>query len=178
MGGGTLHNSGHGLALWHVFDMSFLGKVHGKREKLRKKPRIWNTTEIFIKTTIIHWWCTKAPVTHSRFWLRLITIRPDETYIVKSGCVGMVKTENSEIPTMSHDVPTVSLRLLYDSWRCYYDATTMLLRQSHDITVGQSYCILGESGWIWMSRGESCCQMIPRLTPNAQEWWRILPRCH
>ena len=57
----------------------------------------------------------KAPVTHSRFWLRLITIRPDETYVVKSGCIGMVKTENSEIPTMSHDVPTVSLRLLYDS---------------------------------------------------------------
>ena len=57
----------------------------------------------------------KAPVTHSRFWLRLITICPDETYIVKSGCIGMVKTENSEIPTMSHDVPTVSLRLLYDS---------------------------------------------------------------
>ena len=57
----------------------------------------------------------KAPVTHSRFWLRLITIRPDETYIVKSGCIGMVKTENSEIPTMSHDVPTVSLRLFYDS---------------------------------------------------------------
>ena len=58
---------------------------------------------------------TKAPVTHSRFWLRLITIRPDETYVVKSGCIGMVKTENSEIPTMSHDAPTVSLRLLYDS---------------------------------------------------------------
>ena len=36
-------------------------------------------------------------------------------HIVKSGCVGVVKTENSEIPTMSHDVPTVSLRLLYDS---------------------------------------------------------------
>ena len=58
---------------------------------------------------------SKAPVTHSRFWLRLITIRPDETYIDKSGCIGMVKTENSEIPTMFHDVPTVSLRLLYDS---------------------------------------------------------------
>ena len=48
----------------------------------------------------------KAPVTHSRFCLRFIPIRPDETYIVKSGCIGMAKTENSEIPTMSHDVPT------------------------------------------------------------------------
>ena len=57
----------------------------------------------------------KAPVTHSRFWLRFITIRPDVTYIVKSGCIGMVKTENSEIPTMSHDVPTVSPRIHYDS---------------------------------------------------------------
>ena len=55
---------------------------------------------------------SKAPVTHSRFWLRLITIHPDETYIVKSGCIGMIKTENSEIPSMSHDVPTVSLRLI------------------------------------------------------------------
>ena len=36
----------------------------------------------------------------------------------------MVKTENSEIPTMSHDVPMVSLQILYDSCRCYYDATT------------------------------------------------------
>ena len=35
----------------------------------------------------------------------------------------------------------------------YYDATTMLLRQRHDIIVGQSYCICSESGWIWMSRG-------------------------
>ena len=74
------------------------------------------TVRIFMKCTHV---CAaqliKAPVTHSRFWLRLITIRPGETYIVKSGCIGMVKTENSEIPTMSHDVPTVSLRLLYDS---------------------------------------------------------------
>ena len=70
---------------------------------------------LFSKPTIINRRISKAPVTHSRFWLRLITIRPDETYIVKSGCVGMVKTENSEISTMSHDVPTVSLRLLYDS---------------------------------------------------------------
>ena len=117
-------------------------------------PKLWLVGKGVKRVVKISEWATgKAPVTHSRFWLRLITIRPDETYIDKSGCIGMVKTENSEIPTMSHDVPTVSLRLLYDSWRCYYDATTMLLRQSHDITVGQSYCILGESGWIWMSRG-------------------------
>ena len=58
----------------------------------------------------------------------------------------MFKTEKSEIPTMSQDVPTVSLRLLYDSSTIHVGATTMLLRQSHDINVGQSYCILGESG--------------------------------
>ena len=54
----------------------------------------------------------------------------------------MVKTENSEVPTMSHDVSTVSPRIHYDSWRCYYDATTAASRQ----TVGQSYCGRGESG--------------------------------
>ena len=58
----------------------------------------------------------------------------------------MIKTENSEIPTMSHDVPTVSLRLLYDSLQCYYDDTTVLLQQRHNIIVGQSCCIRGESG--------------------------------
>ena len=57
----------------------------------------------------------KAPVTHSRFWLRFITICPDVTYIVTSGCIRTDKTENSEIPTMSHDVPTVSQRIYYDS---------------------------------------------------------------
>ena len=35
----------------------------------------------------------------------------------------MDKTENSEITTMSHDVPTVSIRLYYDSYWCYYGAT-------------------------------------------------------
>ena len=41
---------------------------------------------------------------------------------------------------------TTFLRYLYDSSTIHDGATTMLLRQSHDITVGQSYCILGESG--------------------------------
>ena len=54
----------------------------------------------------------------------------------------MVKTENSEILTMSHDVPTVSL----ESSTINDGATTMLLRQCHDITVGQSYCGRGKSG--------------------------------
>ena len=28
--------------------------------KLQKKPRIWNTTDIFIKMTLIHLWCKNA----------------------------------------------------------------------------------------------------------------------
>ena len=50
----------------------------------------------------------------------------------------MDETENSEITTVSQDVPTVSLRLDYDSIRCYYGATT--------VAPGQSYYIRKESG--------------------------------
>ena len=58
--------------------------------------------------------------------------------------------------------------------RCYYDATTVLLRQRHDITVGQSYCIRGELGWILMSRGWMVVTddtltdpKLPRITTNT-----------
>ena len=37
-------------------------------------------------------------------------IRADVTCTIKSGCTGIDKTENSEITTMSHDVPMVSLK--------------------------------------------------------------------
>ena len=57
----------------------------------------------------------------------LATIHHDSSWCDLYCKIGTVKTENSEIPTMSHDVPTVSPRILYDSWRCYYDATTSLL---------------------------------------------------
>ena len=30
---------------------------------------------------------TNAPVTHSRFWRRFTTIRPDVTFTIKSGCI-------------------------------------------------------------------------------------------
>ena len=56
----------------------------------------------------------------------------------------MDETENSEITTVSQDVPTVSLRLDYDSIRCYYGATT--------VAPGQSYYIR---------------QLIPPFTLNA-----------
>ena len=80
----------------------------------------------------------------------------DETYIVKSG---WLKQKNSEIPTMSHDVPTVSLRLLYDSWRCYYDATSMSLRCYYDATTAESRhnrrTVVLHSWWIGMNLDES-----------------------
>ena len=63
----------------------------------------------------------KAPVTHSRFWLRLITIRPDETYIVKSGW-------SKQKILKSLRCLTTFLRYLYDSSTIHDGATTMLLR--------------------------------------------------
>ena len=37
-------------------------------------------------------------------------IRTDVTYTIKSGCIRMDKTENSEITSMSYDIPMVSIR--------------------------------------------------------------------
>ena len=73
--------------------------------------------------------------------------------------IGMVRTENSEIPTMSHDVPTVSLRLLYDSWRCYYDATTAESRHKRRTVVLHSW-------WVGMNLDESGVNRVVRWYPN------------
>ena len=43
----------------------------------------------------------------SRFWLQFTMIRPNVTFTVR--------TENSEITTVSRDVPKVSLQIHYDS---------------------------------------------------------------
>ena len=37
----------------------------------------------------------KASGTHSRFWLQFTTIRTDETYTIKSGCIWMDKAERA-----------------------------------------------------------------------------------
>ena len=65
----------------------------------------------------------------------------------------MVKTESSEIPKMSHDVPTVSLPILYDSWRCYYDATKVLLIWNLEDNATTSLNRLNLSGWILLDCG-------------------------
>ena len=45
----------------------------------------------------------------------LATIHHDSSRYDLYCKIGMVKTANSEIPTMSHDVPTVYLRIIYVS---------------------------------------------------------------
>ena len=73
----------------------------------------------------------KAPVTHSRFWLRLITIRPDETYIVKSGCIGMHRDGQNrkfknpyDVSRRSYGISTTPLRFMTVLLRCYYGRVT------------------------------------------------------
>ena len=43
----------------------------------------------------------------------------------------------------------------------------------HDITIGQSYCVRDESGLI---RGESWCQLIPRIPKNDDEYYHCATR--
>ena len=79
-----------------------------------------------------------------------------------------------DVSRRSYGISTNPLRFMTVLLHCYYDATTVLLQQCHAKTVGQSYCIHVESGWIWMRRGWIVMTNdtpinpdLPRMTTNT-----------
>ena len=84
-------------------------------------PHSWQLLSAF--SYLVYFGIVKPPVTHSQFWLRFTTNRPDVTYTVKSGCIGLY-FEYLRKTNVFLEVPMVSLQIHYDSWRCYYGSTT------------------------------------------------------
>ena len=97
----------------------------------------------------------------------LATIHHDSSRCVPYCKIGTIKTENSEINTMSHGVPMVSPRIHYDSWWCYYDATTIAPQHNRRTVILYLWWIEMNLGWIMMSDDTPIDPKRPRMTTNT-----------